>query len=129
MFQFPGLPPASLCVREGVAGNDSRWVFPFGDPRVKGRVPLTVDYRSLPRPSSASSAKASTACPYHLLTSMVRYTHICCDQMRSSVEENLACAMRLSRYVGGRALETGRCEPEDLGDKCHVISGTDGPPS
>jgi hypothetical protein len=37
--------------------------------------------------------------------------------------------MRLSRYVGGRALETGRCEPEDLGDKCHIISGTDGPPS
>ncbi len=56
----------------GGGGDMPRRVFPFGDPRVKGRVPLTVDYRSLPRPSSASSAKASTACPSHLLTSMVR---------------------------------------------------------
>ena len=40
--------------------------FPFENPRVKGRVPLTADYRSLPRPSSASCAKASAACPYHL---------------------------------------------------------------
>ena len=46
--------------------STARRVFPFGDPRVKGRVPLTADYRSLPRPSSASCAKASAACPYHL---------------------------------------------------------------
>ena len=46
--------------------STARRVFPFGDPRVEGRVPLTADYRSLPRPSSASCAKASAACPYHL---------------------------------------------------------------
>ena len=46
-----------------VTGYGARRVFPFGDPRVKGRVPLTADYRSLPRPSSASCAKASAACP------------------------------------------------------------------
>ena len=32
-----------------------------------GYVPLTVAYRSLSRPSSASCAKASTVCPYHLI--------------------------------------------------------------
>ena len=32
-----------------------------------GYVLLTVAYRSLSRPSSASCAKASTVCPYHLL--------------------------------------------------------------
>ena len=32
-----------------------------------GHVPLAVDYRGLSRPSSASCAKASTVCPYHLL--------------------------------------------------------------
>ena len=67
MFQFPGLPLPSLCVQLGVTGNDSRRVAPFGDPRVIGYVPLTAAYRSLSRPSSASSAKASTVCPYHLL--------------------------------------------------------------
>ena len=66
MFQFPGLPPPSLCVQLGVAGYEACWVRPFGDPRVKGHVRLTVAYRSLSRPSSASCAKASTVCPYHL---------------------------------------------------------------
>lgn len=40
-----------------------------------GYVPLTVAYRSLSRPSSASCAKASTVCPYHLLFEMVRCKH------------------------------------------------------
>ena len=44
-----------------------RRVRPFGDPRVVGCVPLTADYRSLPRPSSASCAKASAARPAYLL--------------------------------------------------------------
>ena len=67
MFQFPRLPLSSLCVQLEVMGNDSHRVYPFGDPRVKGYVLLTVAYRSLSRPSSASCAKASTVCPYHLL--------------------------------------------------------------
>ena len=58
------LPP--MCSGGGRRASTARRVFPFGDPRVKGRVPLTADYRSLPRPSSASCAKASAACPYHL---------------------------------------------------------------
>ena len=38
--------------------QDFSWrVRPFGDPRVEGCVPLTADYRSLPRPSSAPCAK------------------------------------------------------------------------
>ena len=68
MFQFPRLPPPCLCVQHGVTGHDARRVRPFGDPRVKGYVLLTVAYRSLSRPSSASCAKASTVCPYHLLS-------------------------------------------------------------
>ena len=35
MFQFPRLPRPGLCVQPGVTGNDSRRVFPFGDPRVE----------------------------------------------------------------------------------------------
>ena len=41
-------------------------VFPFGDPRVVACLRLIVAFRSLPRPSSALSAKASTVCPYSL---------------------------------------------------------------
>ena len=41
-------------------------VFPFGYPRVIACLRLIVAFRSLPRPSSALSAKASTVCPYSL---------------------------------------------------------------
>ena len=54
--------PEAMCSPEGC--QDFSWrVRPFGDPRVEGCVPLTADYRSLPRPSSASCAKASAARP------------------------------------------------------------------
>ena len=52
-----GSPPQPAC-----AG----WVPPFGHPRIRGRVRLPGDYRGLPRPSSASCAKASAARPYYL---------------------------------------------------------------
>ena len=38
------------------------WVAPFGDLRVNGYLLLTAAYRSLSRPSSAPSAKASALC-------------------------------------------------------------------
>ena len=40
-----------------------RWVSPFGNRRVTGCSHLTVAYRSVPRPSSPLTAKASTKCP------------------------------------------------------------------
>ena len=38
------------------------WVAPFGNPGIKACVPLPRAYRSLPRPSSPSCAKASSTC-------------------------------------------------------------------
>ena len=113
MFQFPRLPSSRLCVQRWIAGNDPRWVCPFGDPRVRGYVPLTAAYRSLSRPSSASCAKASTVCPYHLLLdgSNILALRRSRAGLRSDaifIEENRYChAMQLSRYGEGRALETG----------------------
>ena len=66
MFQFPGLPPRTLWIRVRVAGHYPRRVPPFGHPGIAGRVRLPRDYRGLPRPSSASCAKASAARPYYL---------------------------------------------------------------
>ena len=57
--------PQGMCSQGGC--QDFSWrVRPFGDPRVEGCVPLTADYRSLPRPSSASCAKASAVRPTYL---------------------------------------------------------------
>src|SRR6266581_3899785 len=48
---------------DGAIEDYPRWVAPFGDLRVKARLRLTEAYRSLPRPSSPSCAKASTVRP------------------------------------------------------------------
>src|SRR5271165_2440975 len=40
--------------------RDRRWVSPFGNSRIKACSQLPMTYRSVPRPSSPLSAKAST---------------------------------------------------------------------
>jgi hypothetical protein len=66
MYHFPGFPPRTLCVQVRVTRHDPCRVSPFGDPCINARLRLHTAYRSLPRPSSASGAKASTIRPYHL---------------------------------------------------------------
>ena len=66
MCHFPGFPPPVLCVQTGVTRRYPCRVSPFGDPCFKARLRLHTAYRSLPRPSSASGAKASTIRPYYL---------------------------------------------------------------
>ena len=48
---------------DGAIQDYPGWVAPFGNPRVKACLRLTGAYRSLPRPSSPSCAKASTVRP------------------------------------------------------------------
>ena len=45
----------------------ARWVAPFGDPGINDRSHLPRAFRSVPRPSSPLSAKASTRCPLFAL--------------------------------------------------------------
>jgi hypothetical protein len=66
MCHFPGFPPPTLCVQVGVTRHDPCRVSPFGDPCFNARLRLHTAYRSLPRPSSAFGAKASTIRPYYL---------------------------------------------------------------
>ena len=64
MFQFPGFASQPYEFR---LGSPNGGVSPFGDLRIKGCSPLPAAYRSVPRPSSPLSAKASTKCPYFAL--------------------------------------------------------------
>ena len=63
MVHFPSFASRLLCIQRRMSRHDSGRVAPFGDPRVKACLRLTGAYRSLPRPSSPSCAKASTVCP------------------------------------------------------------------
>ena len=62
MFQFPGLPSHRLCIHLWILKHYLKWVSSFGHLRVNGYVLLTAAFRSLSRPSSAPSAKASALC-------------------------------------------------------------------
>ena len=67
MFQFPGFASTTYVFS---CRYPEGWVAPFGYPRINACSRLPVAFRSVPRPSSPPSAKASTECPYH-----ARYTH------------------------------------------------------
>ena len=54
------VPPINLCIQFMVHGHDSMWVSPFRNLRIKDCLHLPAAYRSLPRLSSAPSAKAFT---------------------------------------------------------------------
>ena len=60
MFQFSPLSSTRLCIQREIVRHNPDWVAPFGNPRIKACLQLTVAFRSLPRPSSSTHAKAST---------------------------------------------------------------------
>ncbi len=61
MFQFAGFASRPYQFRSRYLLG--RWVAPFGDPGIADRSHLPRAFRSVPRPSSPLSAKASTRCP------------------------------------------------------------------
>ena len=66
MFQFPRSSPIQLFIHRMVIGHYTNWVSPFGHLWVIAHLQLTKAFRRLSRPSSPSSAKASTVRPFHL---------------------------------------------------------------
>jgi hypothetical protein len=60
MFQFAGFASRPYEFRSRYPCG---WVAPFGDPGITDRSHLPRAFRSVPRPSSPLSAKASTRCP------------------------------------------------------------------
>ena len=66
MFHFPGLAAKPYFIRTSSTRHYPRWVFPFGDLRIKAYLPLPEAYRSLSRPSSPADAKASIMRPFEL---------------------------------------------------------------
>ena len=61
-FTSPGIALVELCIHTLATGHSPSRVTPFGRPRVKAYLPLSVAYRSLSRPSSPVGTKASIMC-------------------------------------------------------------------
>src|SRR5207237_10285369 len=58
-FTSPGVAMLLLCIHRSSNEHYFVQVIPFGNSRVKACLPLSVTYRSLPRPSSPIGTKAS----------------------------------------------------------------------
>src|SRR5215510_9865438 len=63
MVHFPEFTSESLWIQLSDTALSAQWVPPFGDLRINACLRLPEAFRSLPRPSSPSVAKASTVCP------------------------------------------------------------------
>ncbi len=76
-FSSPGSPRTAMDSPHGGRVVPGR-VSPFGHPWIAGHVPLPMAFRSLSRPSSALSAKASVLCPFLLdqLSGAVSVRHL-----------------------------------------------------
>ena len=61
-FSSPGYLYPSYLIQMGIRIHCYAWVAPFGYLRVEAYLQLTAAFRSLSRPSSAPSAKASALC-------------------------------------------------------------------
>ena len=61
MVQFPRYRFRRLCIHPRMNAIQDVRVTPFGHPRISGCLLLPVAFRSLPRPSSPDSSKASPA--------------------------------------------------------------------
>ena len=61
-FTSPGIAYSLLCIQSETTEYYPSQVTPFGNLRVKAYLPLSEAYRSLSRPSSPVSTKASTIC-------------------------------------------------------------------
>ena len=58
------VPHVYLCIQYTLHGHDPMWVSPFRNLRIKDCLHLPAAYRSLPRLSSAPSAKAFALRPF-----------------------------------------------------------------
>ena len=65
-FTSPGVALEPYCIQASVSRHYARRVSPFGHHRINACLPLPGAYRSLPRPSSPTDAKAFIVRPYAL---------------------------------------------------------------
>ncbi len=110
-FTSPGSPPIQECL------NYSRQVAPFGYPRIINRLRLPEDFRSLPRPSSAVSTKASTVCHKYLSLN----THISSLDSSDKVHKD-STAKHLVEMIGFEPTTScvqGRRSPAELHPQGH----------
>ena len=113
MFQFSPLPSITYVFSYGYP-NKLGWVVPFGNPRIIGCLLLPEAYRSLPRPSSTSNAKASAIYPLYLVKSIMISTKLCASSAILKISMNLSIYSKhhySAKNLGYGADRNRTCDP------------------
>ena len=121
MFQFTGF---ASCTYEFSTGYPCGWVAPFGDPGITDRSHLPRAFRSVPRPSSPLSAKASTRCPCFALDHRTTAAHRA--KPRASPRQRRAAVSHEDTSLGqsGQALLAPACPPRSHHNSLFTLQPT-----
>jgi hypothetical protein len=109
-----------------------RWVAPFGDPGITDRSHLPRACRSVPRPSSPLSAKASTRCPsfaLHYATPNGKHRETrCCKRNTAGRTVPRACPGTHATKRGNSLSRRHKCRrmKTHLGTHAHASRPADG---
>src|SRR4029078_3164707 len=106
MFHFPTFPPTALCVQAEVAGHDSSWVSPFGNPRINARLPTSRGLSQAPTSFIGSWCQGIHHVPLvacHLLQRCSR--PLCSSQATGGPEPLAAVRHRWTARTKGRSLD------------------------
>ena len=118
MFHFPTFPPNALCVQAQVPGLSSRWVSPFGHPRITGRLSPSRGFSQTPTSFIGSRCQGIhhvhlVACCYY------KDARVHCEvlKIRSVPQKVLACLVpersRVVRGVCGPEVQLDELIPQD----------------
>ena len=99
MFQFAGFASCTYEFSTGYPQGSppGGWVAPFGDPGITDRSHLPRAFRSVPRPSSPLSAKASTRCPSFALDHRIASEGDAAPPPRTGPSPNRSATSRAAR--------------------------------
>src|ERR1044071_8530440 len=116
MFHFPAFPPDALCVQAQVPGLSSRWVSPFGHPRITGRLSASRGFSQTPTSFIGSRCQGIhhvhlVACCYY------KDARVHCEVLKvrsvPSTVSRLRGICRAVRGVGGPRVQLYELIPQD----------------
>src|SRR5512142_3320208 len=105
------------------------WVAPFGDPGINDRSHLPRAFRSVPRPSSPLSAKASTRCPLFALERHTQRQTPRAPTLPPWFLGNVVGRVSAPAKSGAHTTDAANFSPEDTaGSRMHGLTAAHGLP-
>lgn len=124
MFHFPAFPPHHLYIQRRVPRHDSRWVSPFGHPRITGRLSPPRGLSQTPTSFIGSSCPGIHRTPLKTWQTLQRHSYKLltrCSRPLCSSQETTP-HHQPSRYQQQEAGRTSHTPPHKAGAACSLTT-------